>query len=81
MTIPQDHSLLLIRHQSDGRTCTDTPEFLRYHGDLLLLDACPDYLVNERTMREYSARGCTGVVKPHSDRLFPLCTGGMAREV
>jgi hypothetical protein len=53
LTMPQDHTLFVIRGHTDETTWVDKAEFLRERGGMALLDTHPDYLIDVRIMDAY----------------------------
>lgn len=53
ITLPQDHTLLVILRSPDGQAWTDKAEYLRSRGGLALLVTHPDYLQPDSYLDTY----------------------------
>jgi peptidoglycan/xylan/chitin deacetylase (PgdA/CDA1 family) len=54
VTLPQDHTLFEILHQTDGAAWHDKTQYLRNRGGMALVLTHPDYMAKPETRRVYA---------------------------
>jgi hypothetical protein len=79
ITLPQDHTLFVILRESDETLWVEKTEYIKSEKGMALIITHPDYLVERRVLRSYTA--FLGAFKEHTDvwRALPRDVSGWWR--